>query len=94
MVGTFGRPRMTDGLPLLYAVPISAVLLGIPAAALYWLGQRYGRRLSFKMGAIVVRAGLGSLILSWSFFLAAGHGVVPVVLPAWLPQSGLMISNW
>src|SRR5258705_13885021 len=51
--------------PLLHAVVAAAVFLGIQAAAMYWLGQRSRRRTSSGMGAIVVRAGLWSLILSW-----------------------------
>jgi hypothetical protein len=83
---------MTDGLPLLYAVMVSAVFLGIQAAAMNWLGQRYGRRSSSEMGAIVVRAGVWSLILSWVLIVGwSGHGPVGLVLPAWLmlvSQSG------
>jgi hypothetical protein len=50
-----------------------------------WLGQRYGRRSSSEMGAIVVRAGVWSLILSWVLIVGwSGHGPVGLVLPAWL----------
>ena len=69
---------------MLPAVVVSAVFLGIQAAAMYWLGHLYRRRAAFEMGAIVVRAGLWSLILSWTLLVAYGHGVAVFVLPAWL----------
>lgn len=71
--------------PLLHAVVAAAVFLGIQAAAMYWLGQRSRRRTSSEMGAIVVRAGLWSLILSWVLIVGwSGHGPVGLVLPAGL----------
>ena len=66
---------------------VSAIFLGIQAAAMYWLGQRYGRRAApSDWGPVVKRAGLWSLILSWTFVAGvSGHGGgVTIVLPAWL----------
>jgi len=75
---------MTDGLPLLYAVVVSAVFVGIQAAAMYSLGEGHERRASSDMSAIVTRAGLWSLILSWTFFISSGgHGGGAGILPAW-----------
>src|SRR3982074_3669695 len=76
---------MSNGPPLLHAVVAAAVFLGIQATAMYWLGQRSGRRTSSEMGVIVVRAGLWSLILSWVLIVGwSGHGPVGLVLPAGL----------
>ena len=76
---------MTDGLPLLYAVMVAAVFLGIQGAAMYWLGQRCGRRSSPETGDIVARAVLWSFVLSWTAVIGSpGHGAVVLLLPAWL----------
>src|SRR5215831_10759964 len=84
---------MADDLPLLSVVTVYAVFLGIPTAAMYWLGHRYGRRASSEIGAvIVVRAALWSLVLSWTLLVGwSGHGPVGLVLPAWLVLGGQIV---
>ena len=80
----FGGTRTSDHPPLPYVVFVSVLFLGIQAAAMYALGHAYGRSSSPNTRAIVTRAGLWSLLLSWTFIIAVGHGVVAFPLPAWL----------
>ena len=57
---------------------VSVVFLGVQAAAMSWLGHRYGRRgAPGDLSAVAKRAGLWSLLLSWTFMAGlAGHGAV------------------
>jgi len=78
---------MTDVLSLPVIAIVSAVFLGIQATAMYWLGQRYGRRAApSDWSPVAKRAGLWSLILSWTWVAGVtGHGGgLSIVLPAWL----------
>lgn len=78
---------MTDVWSWRAIVIVSAVVLGIQAAAMYWLGQRYGRRAApSDWSPVRKRTGLWSLILSWTFLAGVtGHGgAVSIALPAWL----------
>ena len=65
---------------------VSAVFLGTHAAAMYGRGYWYGRvAASTASSAVIKRAGLWSLILSWTVMIGfAGHGVATLILPAWL----------
>lgn len=61
---------------------VHAIFLGVPVLVLFLRGRRYGRRGSSSVVGIAVRAGLGTLALSWT--ISYGIPELSMVFPALL----------